>query len=77
MELNNIFYFKYHTIFVLFIHSLIYISESIFSFGFNNDWLVKCIGTLTGYFFSDIFINLHIISAIREVTIVTNTSRTN
>ena len=59
MELNNIFYFKYHTIFVLFIHSLIYISESIFSFGFSNDWLVKCIGTLTGYFFSDIFINLH------------------
>jgi hypothetical protein len=49
----------YKLFFVLFTYSLIYIAEILTGINFNNNWLEKSIGTIFGYFFNDIFINLH------------------
>ena len=49
----------YKFFFVLFTYSLIYIAEIFTGISFNNNWLEKCIGTVFGYFFNDIFIYLY------------------
>jgi hypothetical protein len=52
METNT----ENYTIYTLVIYSFVYIFELFFGYNINNNWVVKCISNIVGYFFHNNFI---------------------
>jgi len=45
-----------YTLYTLIIYSFVYIFELFFGYNINNNWVIKCISNIVGYFFHNNFI---------------------
>jgi len=72
-KINNV---ENYTIFTLIIYSFVYIFELFFGYNINNNWVIKCISNIIGYFFHNNFIvnstlkyNLYLQNALKYISI--------
>ena len=77
MIFDNQFFFKSNTYCILCVYSFVYLFEIFMGITFNNNWELKCIGTIFGYFLNDIIIktrsletNIYIKNLIKSFSIL-------
>ena len=56
MIFNNLNFFEHHTFCIICIYSFVYLFEIFVGKSFNNNWELKFIGAIIGYYFNDIII---------------------
>jgi hypothetical protein len=59
MIFNNLNFFEHHTFCIICIYSFVYLFEIFVGKSFNNNWELKFIGAIIGYYFNDIIIKTH------------------